>query len=290
MAYRRQGIKGGIDSGTEGGMPLLLLHGSFASSRWWQPVLNLLPEEFDAIAPDLRGCGATEKPAGGYSIESQSDDVALLIDALHLRGFCLVAHSSACAIAIEYVLRNPEMAHSLLLIAPPPLTGSSTPPEGLLALEQMRIDSHLLRDALTLLAPKTAKESALAGDGFFEALIDDAQGMAPAALTANASALGVWNRSADARLLTLPTLIVWGDQDPIVSRAEVTRLLISLPGALNLDVLHGIGHSPMLDAPLELAERIVDFATDELDLRPAIDPAHLSEALDDSRMETTERP
>ncbi len=278
MAYRRQGMEGGI--------PLLLLHGSFASSRWWQPVLELLPDEFDAIAPDLRGCGATEKPASGYSIESQAEDIALLVDALKLRGFCLVAHSSASAIAIEYLLRTPEIAHSLLLIAPPPLTGVVTPPEGLLALEQMRVDAELLVEAMALLAPQTA----LAGEELFASIVEDAQGMAPAAFTANASALGEWNRSADARLLTLPTLIVWGDQDPIVSRADVTRLLVSLPGALNLDVLHGVGHSPMLDAPLELAERIVDFATDDLDLRPALDLDQHPVLTDESKLETTERP
>lgn len=278
MAYRRQG--------TQGGFPLLLLHGSFASSRWWQPVLDLLPEEFDAVAPDLRGSGATEKPASGYSIESQTEDLELFVDALALRGFCLVAHSSACAIAIEYVLRNPETALSLLLIAPPPLTGAITPDEGLLALEQMRVDFDLLFEAMTLLAP----QSALAEDKLFREIVEDAQGMASAAFTGNAIALGEWNRSAEARLLTLPTLIVWGDQDPIVSRADVTRLLVSLPGALNLDVLHGVGHSPMLDAPLALTERIVDFATDELDLRPAVGADHDPAVTDESRMETTEIP
>lgn len=276
MAYRRQGLADGI--------PLLFLHGSFATSRWWQPVLDLLPAEFDAIASDLRGCGATEKVPTGYAIESQAEDIALFVDALGLRGFCLVAHSSSCAIAIEYVLTNPEMATSLLLIAPPPLSGVTTPPEGLATLDAMRSDPLLLREALSLLAPNLAHSD----DAFFGVIVDDAQEMAPAAFTANAVALSAWNRSAEARMLTLPTLLVWGDQDPIVPRSDVTHMLISLPGALNLDILHGVGHSPMLDAPLELAERIVDFATDELDLRPALDS--LSIAPKELDTEPTEQP
>lgn len=259
MAYRRQGNVDGI--------PLLLLHGSFASSRWWQPVLDLLPDEFDAVAPDLRGCGATERSAHGYSMESQAQDISLFVGALDLRSFCLIAHSSACAIAIDFVLANPEVASSLLLVSPPSLSGVVTPPEGLAALEEMRDNPALLREAMMLLAPQLAAS----GNTLFDEIVEDAQSMAPAAFTETAIALGAWDRSSDARLLTLPTLIVWGDEDPIVPRADVTRLLISLPGALNLDVLHGVGHAPMLDAPLALAERIVDFATDDLDLRPDIE-------------------
>ena len=44
------------------GPPMLLLHGSHASSRWWLPFLELLPNDILAIAPDLRGCGQSDKP------------------------------------------------------------------------------------------------------------------------------------------------------------------------------------------------------------------------------------
>src|SRR5438445_5735058 len=39
---------------------LVLVHGNFASTRWWKPVLDSLPTGWRAYAIDLRGCGRTE--------------------------------------------------------------------------------------------------------------------------------------------------------------------------------------------------------------------------------------
>jgi pimeloyl-ACP methyl ester carboxylesterase len=96
-------------------------------------------------------------------------------------------------------------------------------------------------------------------------LVDDASQMAPAAFTAVAESLGRWNRFGDAVRLTRPTLLVWGDQDEVVSRDAVTRTLIAIPGATSLEILHGVGHSPMIEAPLTLAEKIVDFIAEDFD-------------------------
>ncbi len=43
------------------------------------------------------------------------------------------------------------------------------------------------------------------------------------------------------------------------------RSLIAIPGANNLEILRNIGHSPMIEAPVALAERIIDFITEEFD-------------------------
>ena len=60
-------------------------------------------------------------------------------------------------------------------------------------------------------------------------------------------------------------MIVWGDLDTMVDRESVTRTLIAIPGAANLEVLRDVGHSPMIEAPVTLAERIIDFITDDFD-------------------------
>ncbi len=247
--------------GERDGMPILFLHGSFASSRWWQPLFELLPDEFYAVAPDLRGCGQGGKPDEGYDIPSQAEDIAAFVDALGLRDFDLVGHAAGGAVAVEYVLGHPEAARSLILIDSVPIEGIFTPIETLTLLDQMRTDRGLLAQAMRLLAPGTA-----AADGsYFQQLVDDAAAMAPRAFTEVAVALGQWNRFADARALTLPTLLIWGEEDPIVPRDSMTRSLIAIPGANNLDVLKGVGHSPMLDAPLTLAEHIVRFVTDDFE-------------------------
>lgn len=297
-------------------MPLLLVHGSYATSRWWEPVMRLLDDGFYVVAPDLRGCGETwrlqNQPSAGqtnqhtndYAIESQAADLAALADALGWDEFDLMGHSSGGAIAMEFALANPERVHTLTLLDSAPIEGVFTPVDMLMLLEQMREDRELLRNALAALMPtyptglnasaeNTVDDSLIqnqepadasaandtaandtaaneppahpAGPEFFEQLVEDATQMDPAAYTAVAEALNRWNRFADADELTMPTLLVWGELDSVVDRDTTTRTLIAIPGANNLEVIRNVGHSPMLEAPLAVAERFIEFVTDDLD-------------------------
>ncbi|MCB0130721.1 MAG: alpha/beta hydrolase [Caldilineaceae bacterium] len=250
-------------NGAPDGMPLLLLHGSHASSRWWLPLMALLPDEIYAVAIDLRGCGGSDKSADGYEIDQQAADVWSIVQALDLRGIDLVAHSSGAAVAVEYALTHQESLSTLTLVDPVPAEGVYTPLDVFLLLEQMQTDRPLHAQAIGAMMPTFDAETRPEDRAFFNRLVDDAQGMAPAAFAGMASALGRWNRFSEVQALTLPTLLIWGDQDEIVNRDEITRTLIAIPGANNLEVLRGVGHSPMVEAPLVLAERIVDFITED---------------------------
>ncbi len=252
--------------GADDGIPVMLLHGSYGTSRWWEGLAAALPEEIYAFAPDLRGCGGSSKPDGGYSITEQAEDVASLARTLGWDDFHLVAHSSSGAIAVEYALTHPGKLSTLMLVSTVPVEGVFTPIDGYMLLEQMRSDRALLAQAMALLMPCVAaavQRGDPAESVLFETLVDDAQGMAPAAFVDVARSLSQWNRFADARQLTLPTLLVWGDQDVIVDREATTRTLIAIPGANNLEVMHGVGHSPMLEAPQRLAEIYVNFITQD---------------------------
>lgn len=264
-------------SGSSDGVPLLLLHGSHATSRWWLPFFAILPDSIRAIAPDLRGCGQSTHSSGGYDIDDQAEDIDALIQALALSDFDLVGHGSGGAIAIEYALRNSQRLHSLILVDSVPIEGAFTPLQGLQMLSQMRDDRPLLRKALSALFP-TAPPPTMSSDefdAFAEQLVDDASEMAPAAFTALAEALGRWNRLEEAHRLTLPTLLLLGTEDIIIERDAATRSLLAIPGASNLEILRGIGHSPMIESPVVLAERIIDFITEDFEsFEEARDSAH----------------
>lgn len=248
--------------GAQDGLPLLLVHGSYATGRWWEPLLALLPDDIYVVAPDLRGCGQSDKPLDGYTVEEQAADLAAFVDTLGWRGFDLAAHSSGGALAVELALERPELLRSLILVDSVPVEGVFTPLDTLLLLEQMRQDRELLRRALQLLMP-TLDLTKAENQHFFDQLVADASDMAAPAFTDVAESLGRWNRFADAKRLTLPTLVIWGERDEIVSRDATTRTLIAIPGANNLEVLRGVGHSPMIEAPLTLAEKIVEFMVED---------------------------
>ena len=70
--YRRSGF----------GFPVMFLHAGVADSRMWEPQAAGLAKHFDVIAPDRRGYGDSELPAGPWSPVA---DVLALMDALGLR-------------------------------------------------------------------------------------------------------------------------------------------------------------------------------------------------------------
>jgi pimeloyl-ACP methyl ester carboxylesterase len=252
----------------DGPQPLVLLHGGFGSSRWWQPVLALLPAgQFTAYAPDLPGCGRSERPDDpvGYAVDRLAGVVGDLLDGLGLWDVHLVGHSLGAAVALSYAVANPGRLRSLTLVSTPSPQGTPTPPEGYALLEQMRSDRGLLAQALASIMP------AHAPDPFFQTLVDDAFGQAPAAFSAAAQALEQWRVDrADLHQLRLPVLLVWGDRDQIVERPVQTELLLSIPGANNLEVLRGCGHSPMLERPAAFAQVLLNFIGQDFESYAAV--------------------
>jgi 3-oxoadipate enol-lactonase len=250
--------------GEADGVPLLLLHSAFGSSRWWERFGALLPQEFHAVAPDLRGCGGSAQTTTGYAIDEQAADVAALAAALGWGDCHLIAHGSSGAIGMQLALDRPELLSTLTLVDSAPVEGVFTPLDAYLVLEQMRQDRALLRQAIALLMPSLPLESEDAANrALLDQLVDDAAGMAPAAFTEPARALSQWNQFSAARRLTLPTLLVWGDRDSIVDRDATTRTLLAIPGANNLEILRGVGHSPQIEAPQRLVDLFVDFVTQD---------------------------
>lgn len=89
-----------------GVMPVVLLHGLTDNGMCWVRVADALCGRYDVIMPDTRGHGRSDKPAGGYDLETRAADIAALIDALGLDRPVLMGHSlggqAATAIAALY--------------------------------------------------------------------------------------------------------------------------------------------------------------------------------------------
>ncbi len=246
------------------GEAILLIHGSFATARWWEPVMALLPAGYRAIAPDLRGCGQSQ-PADSpeaYAVPAQAADLWALADALALEGLLLVGHSYGAAIALQMALDRPGPVRSLTLLDPPSASGVETPVEALEYLDRMRTDRDLLARALASTMP------ARPADAFFHALVEDACRQSPAAFTGPALALARWQVAHRLAGLRLPVLLVWGELDIIVDRASVTEMLLSIPGANYLEVLRGVGHSAHVEAPATFAQVLLRFLSEGLDAAP----------------------
>ncbi len=241
---------------------LLFLHSNLGSSRWWEPLLASLPEGWRGLAYDAIGYGDSERPEGleRYSVPARLRDLIAFIDALDLTQMHLVAHSTAAPVAIEYALLAPERVVTLTLVGPPPATGVQTPKEAYPLLERMISDREMLTTMLSASAPHLDRESPE-----FAQYLADAATLAPLTLSAIARGLDAWKPGDRLRRLTLPVMIVRGEDDIMLEEKDAHLTLLAIPGAGNLEILHGAGHSPMLETPDGLAELLITFIAEDWD-------------------------
>jgi pimeloyl-ACP methyl ester carboxylesterase len=97
------------------GQPLILLHGGTVTSKMWEAHIPIFARHFRVIAPDSRGHGRTNNPAGELSYRSMANDVVALIHALDLDGPLICGYSDGGNIALEIGMRYPDLAAALVI-------------------------------------------------------------------------------------------------------------------------------------------------------------------------------
>jgi len=94
------------------GEPIILLHGLYASANmnWQKPgIFSWLAKDHEVIALDLPGHGESDKPdnAAAYGVQ-MANDVALLMDHLHIAKANIVGYSLGGLIAFRFIADHPE--------------------------------------------------------------------------------------------------------------------------------------------------------------------------------------
>ena len=92
------------------GQPLILLHGGTVTSKMWEAHIPIFARYFRVIAPDSRGHGRTNNPAGELSYRSMADDVVALIHTLDLDRPLICGYSDGGHFALEVGMRYPDLA------------------------------------------------------------------------------------------------------------------------------------------------------------------------------------
>jgi pimeloyl-ACP methyl ester carboxylesterase len=248
------------------GTPLLLLHGLFFDRSSWYQTQTHLAQDFRVIAPDLPGFGESEKPSSarfGYTVEAYVQAILDLFAGLRLGQACIAGHGLGGAIALSLASSNPELVSRLVLV------GSLCYPT--------RPDRARRVASLPLLGGTLFKQlwgRALFTNYFRNVLLGPRAQVPSERIThyyetfntpsGRNSALEVLRATLDARTVEVklsqvgvPTLVLWGRHDALYPAAFGQRLAKEIRGAgfRLLDT----GHTPLEEAPLELAENIRRF-------------------------------
>jgi pimeloyl-ACP methyl ester carboxylesterase len=104
------------------GTPVVLLHGFPQTHLMWRHVARELAAEHTVICPDLRGYGASDKPAGDYSKRVMAADVVTMAAELGSSRFALAGHDRGALVAFRAGLDHPAaISHLMCLDVPPTL-------------------------------------------------------------------------------------------------------------------------------------------------------------------------
>ena len=113
-----------LSRGPEDGIPVILVHGNLSTSRFWEGTLASLPDQYRALAPDLRGFGDSDAlPVDATrGMRDFAADIHSLADALglnrHGRRIHLLGWSVGGAVVMQYAIDHPEEVASLVLVDP----------------------------------------------------------------------------------------------------------------------------------------------------------------------------
>ena len=241
-----------------GGRPLLLVHGHVGAKEDFTPWLDRLAERgWHAVAPDLRGHGDSDKPAGesAYSLALVAADLAALAGALGWEHFTLLGHSMGGMACQLLALDQPDRLDALVLMG-----SSHGPPDGV-EVGGVELGAEIVRQGgIALLNQITAASGSPLDTAAGQALAARdpayaAYGQHKSDVTSGDAWIGLARDLADPagdrleRLhdLRVPTLVLVGDQDRAFL-APSQRLAEAIPGA-RLVVLPGGGHSTQFEVP-----------------------------------------
>jgi pimeloyl-ACP methyl ester carboxylesterase len=256
----------------KGGPVVLLIHGIVGSAAQWDQVVPLLAERYTVVAPDLLGHGESAKPRGDYSLGAYAASVRDLLVALGHRRATVVGHSLGGGVAMQFAYEYPPFAERLVLVSSGglgrevhPMLRAATLPGSEVVLPLIAHERLLgiggalvgLLDRLGLQAGTDLAEMArgygsLADAGARQAFIHTLR----AVLDIGGQRVSATDRLYLAELL--PSLIIWGGQDPLIPVAHAQSAHRSLPKS-RLEIFEEAGHFPQLHDPVRFALTLIDF-------------------------------
>jgi len=256
----------------QGEPTLVLLHGFAASTFSWHKVMAPLSQVSRVMAFDRPSSGLTDRPLPGewegespYSREAQADLTARLMDVLDIEKGILIGNSAGGAIAALLALRHPQRVEALILVDPAIYQEGGAP---------AWIAPLLRTPQLRRIGPLIARAISTRGQELLRLAWHDTSRITAETMAGYAKALqaenwdqGLWQLTLASRPsdlperldeLTLPTLVVTGDDDRIVPTDLSIRLAAELPNA-QLVVIPQCGHVPHEECPEAFLDAVTAF-------------------------------
>jgi non-heme chloroperoxidase len=247
------------EQGDPTGEAIVFLHGYSDSWFSFSRVLPLLSAEYHAFALTQRGHGDSDKPECCYTPDDFAADIDAFMDAVGLEEATVVGASTGALFAQRVVLSYPRRVSRLVLV------GAQTPAneanEVVLGLQE---EVRALEDPVPPEFVRAFQESTIyqpLPQEFLDTVVSESLKL-PARVWRDYLEGAVLSIDQDyvlpLREIDVPTLILWGEQDPLFPREEQERLAAAIPGA-TLKVYPETGHAVHWDRPAWVVRDLEEF-------------------------------
>ena len=249
-----------LETGKETNPCLLLMHGFAAAKEHWLPLLPFLAGQFRILIPDLPGWGESGFNAERrYGLEEQADRMHQWLLSIGVNKVNLVGNSMGGAVAGFLSARFPETINSLVLMDALGVNGT----------QQTEFIQELMQGKNRLVPCDAIEVMKLTNLVFHNRIL------ATSAAFFSASEL-IHRRDVNAFLfhemlnhrphhiastlgsITAPTLVIWGKQDDVLDVSCAFEFERLIKGS-RTQILDGVGHLPMIEAPHICARTIKEF-------------------------------
>ena len=254
----------------QGEPTFILLHGFGASVFSWREVVEPLAQYGTVIAYDRPAFGLTERPLewegeSPYGPQAQVDIVLGLMNELGVEKAILVGNSAGGTVSMQVALQHPERVEALILVDAAVYAGGGAPSwsRPILKTPQMNHVGPLIARQLQAQGVEFIKTAWHDPSKITQDIFDGYQKPLQIAnwdkalwqLTVASEESGLVERLAE---ITMPTLVITGDDDRIVPTKQSLRLADELPNA-ELKVIAQSGHLPHEEKPVEFMQAVTEF-------------------------------
>jgi len=250
-------------TGEKGRSPLIFLHGFGGGSSCyeWSLVYPAFASEYQVIAPDLLGWGASDHPERNYTVEDYLTSIKEFLDQVSSEPLTVVASSLTAALLVRLAIAEPDRFATLILTAPAALSDFGD--------DYQR--SPIAQIASTPILDRLFYRGALATEGGIRNFLEQRQFAKADRVTqemVNAYLASAQHPNAEYSALsfvrgdlcfdlaqyigqlTVPTAILWGGSASFTPSSLAQRFAELNPGAIQIcQVIPDVGLTPQLEVP-----------------------------------------
>jgi non-heme chloroperoxidase len=240
------------EKGDSTGQPIVFVHGWPDSWFSFSQVLRLLPEDYHALAFDQRGFGDSERPECCYTVDALATDVVAFLDAVGLERASLVGHSAGSFVIRRVAETQPQRVERLILVGSAVTVANEVTRQLRVALDTLAdpVPVEFVRELQSTYVPLPL--------AFFDEIVSESCKLPARVWREVADGMLAFDDAAELGQIEAPTLILWGEQDPLFPRQEQDRLAEAIPGS-RLMTYAETGHCPNWERPERMADDLDGF-------------------------------